>query len=148
MKRLIFIILLSLAAATAARAETIYVQGDVSGTWSADSVIVTGEARVPPDSTLIIEPGVKVLFQVACKFIVNSNATLFAVGTLYVPIRFDRLAEGTTWLGIRFQSASSASQLAYCHISHGDVSQMSGPDANGGGHLLLQQRHPNKEMPD
>lgn len=45
-----------------AMADVIYVSGDVSGVWTADTVLVTSEVRVPQDSTLIIEPGVKVLF--------------------------------------------------------------------------------------
>lgn len=61
-------------------ADTINVSGPVSGTWSADTVLVIGEVRVPPGETLAIMPGVEVLFEVYCKFIVDSMATLIAVG--------------------------------------------------------------------
>jgi len=130
MKRLIFLILLGLA--VAARADIIYVQGDVSGTWSADTVMVRGEVRVPPDSTLVIEPGVKVLFQVYCKLIVDSAATLRAVGTPADSIRFDVLSPNPTWHGIRFHSASDSCRLEYCLLTHGWASGLYSKDYNGG----------------
>ena len=42
-----------------AQADVIFVSGDVSGTWSADTVIVTAEVRIPPGEMLVIEPGRK-----------------------------------------------------------------------------------------
>jgi len=131
MKRLIFLGLLFLAAAVAARADIIYVQGDVSGTWAADTVMVTGEVRVPPDSTLVIEPGVSVLFQVWCKLIVDHGAVLSAEGTSSDSIRLDELTAGTHWKGIRFLNASDESKLVYCHLKHGMVTG-SGEDSKGG----------------
>jgi len=134
MKRLIRrggLILVGLAAAMAARADIIYVQGDVSGTWAADTVIVTAEVRVPPGQTLMIQPGVKVLFQVYCKFIVDNNATLLAVGTEQDSILFDELTPGTCWHGIRFLNASDSSRLARCHLTHGWATG-AGQDSRGG----------------
>lgn len=120
MKRfMVILISLALAIQFRAAADIIYVSGDVSGTWSADTVIVTGEVRVPPGETLVIEPGVKVLFQVYCKFIVDSAATLLAVGTQRDSIWFDELTPGTHWHGIRFLSASDISRLEYCQLRSG-----------------------------
>jgi len=131
MKRLILIALAGMAAALAAQADIIYVQGDVSGTWAADTVMVTGEVRVPPGQTLVIQPGVKVLFQVYCKFIVDSAATLRAVGTEADSIIFDEFIWGNHWHGIRFLSASNNSRLEYCRLAHGQALG-SGEDGKGG----------------
>ncbi|MFQ5869575.1 MAG: hypothetical protein ACE5JC_06710, partial [Candidatus Zixiibacteriota bacterium] len=59
-------------------ASGIEVSGDVWGTWSPvnNPYEVVGELRVPPESTLVIEPGVFVDFQGHYKFIVDSLATL------------------------------------------------------------------------
>jgi len=51
---LLLLALLSLAAP--AWASVIYVSGDQTGTWSADTVIVTSEVRVPPGQSLTILP--------------------------------------------------------------------------------------------
>ncbi|TKJ39929.1 hypothetical protein CEE37_09330 [candidate division LCP-89 bacterium B3_LCP] len=108
-------------------AETITVSGNVSGTWSADTVLVVGEVRVPQEQTLVIEPGVKVLFQVYCSIIVESNATLQAIGTVVDSISFDELTSGNSWSGIRFMSASDSCMLMYCYIANATNG------ANGGG---------------
>ncbi len=132
MKRLLpSIFLLILLSFNSLFAETITVSGDVSGTWSADTVLVTGEIRVPPGETLVIEPGAKVLFQTYCKFIVDSNATLQAIGTELDSILFDEFYPDTSWHGIRFLNASDSCWLEYCHLENG-YAQISGDDANGG----------------
>ena len=64
---LLTLALLSLS--TPAGATVIYVSGDQTGTWAADTVIVTGEVRVPPNEALTVEPGTQVLFQDLYKFI-------------------------------------------------------------------------------
>ncbi|MDD5088918.1 MAG: hypothetical protein PHI18_09005, partial [bacterium] len=69
--------------------QTITVCGDVSGTWSADTVLVTCEVRVPTGATPVIESGVKVLFWAYAKLIVDSGAVLYAVGTPTDSILFD-----------------------------------------------------------
>ncbi len=125
------LILMLIAAARTARADIIYVSGDQTGTWSADTVMVTGEVRVPPGETLVIEPGVKVLFQVYCKFIVDSAATLSAVGRMTMPIYFDDFIDGAKWHGIRFIHASAATRVEFCHFRHGYGSGSSS-DAYGG----------------
>jgi parallel beta-helix repeat protein len=128
---LLSFILAGLILAPITQATVIYVSGDVSGTWSADSVIVTAEVRVPPGQSLTIEPGVKVLFQVYRKFIVDSAATLIAVGTEVDSIRFDELTSGTRWRGLRFLNSSDDSRLEYCHLTHGYASGVA-PDYRGG----------------
>jgi len=131
---LLTLALLSLS--TPAGATVIYVSGDQTGTWAADTVIVTGEVRVPPNEALTVEPGTQVLFQDLYKFIVDQNATLTAVGTSTDSIRFDRLYLWVHWHGIHFQSASPNSQLEYCQILHGQTTAF--PDWSGGGIFCSQ----------
>jgi len=123
MKRILLIIIcLALFCPAMVLADVIYVSGDVSGIWSADTVFVTGEIIVPVGDTLIIEPGVEVLFQVNCEFTVDSAACLFAVGTETDSIRFDACIPGFNWHGIRFSYASDSSRLEYCWITDSDDS--------------------------
>ena len=133
MLRSLFLCLLSIFifCLVSIHAETIYVAGDVSGTWSADTVIVTNEIRIPPGATLTIQPGVEVLFFAYFKFIVD-QATLIAVGTENDSIRFDEYSPGgNNWKGIRFLYASASSRLEYCHLTNGWASG-GGEDSKGG----------------
>ncbi|MBD3232527.1 MAG: hypothetical protein GF315_02250, partial [candidate division Zixibacteria bacterium] len=59
----------------------IYVAGDVYGQWSADTVVVYNDIRVPQGESLIIDPGVEVIFAWAKQMIVDTSALLLAVGT-------------------------------------------------------------------
>ena len=121
MRRLLALVLVPLVLAVPLRADHITVSGDVSGTWSADTVLVTGEIRVPVNSTLTINPGTKVLFQTFCKFIVDAGATLLALGTPLDSIYFDEYNPGTGWHGIRFLAASPQTSLEYCSFRHGSA---------------------------
>ncbi len=114
-----------------AQADVIYVSGDVYGTWSADTVIVTAEVRIPPDSSLTIMPGVEVLFSVHCKLIVEG--TISAVGTVNDSIRFDEYSPpgGHRWHGIRFLNATDVCSLKYCNLTNGWANG-DGQDSNGG----------------
>jgi len=111
-----FILLLILLGFQTASAETILVNGNVYGMWTADTVLVQAELYVPPDSTLIITPGVEVLFIADCKLIVQTNATLWAVGTEQDPIRFDVLNIANYWHGIRFLYAQDSSRMEQLYL--------------------------------
>jgi len=99
----------------------IEVSGDVWGTWSPDNnpYDVVGELRVPPESTLVIEPGVFVNFKVHCKFIIDENAVLHAVGTEQDSILFTAENHAIGWRGIRFIHANDTSRLSYCRLEYG-----------------------------
>lgn len=108
------------------------VEGPVWGIWPGpDTVRINGEVWVPSDSTLVIEPGVVVLFEGHYKFIVQENATLRAVGEESDSIVFTTEDPATGWHGIRFLSASDSSQLSYCLIEYGKATR-SDEDAQGG----------------
>jgi hypothetical protein len=92
-----------------------------------------GKVTVPPESTLVIEPGVVVDFQGHYKLQVDSAATLLAVGTESDSIYFTTDDTATGWHGIRFMGASSNSQLSYCRLEYGKaVGRWPHPDAGGG----------------
>jgi hypothetical protein len=99
-------------------ADVQFVAGEVSGNWSADSVIVVDSVRVPAGETLTIMPGVEVLFTSYYKFEVVDGATLHAVGTESEPIRFVPFTNGDRSLGLDFINASSSSILDYVHIAN------------------------------
>ena len=65
----------------------IYVEGDVSGHWAADTVFVTGDIYLPPGESLEIMAGVRVEFQGYYGFTMQGNG-LDAVGTMESPIVF------------------------------------------------------------
>lgn len=132
MKKIILIsIYIGILGISVAWADYIFVSGDVSGTWSVDTVFVDSTVRIPPDQTLTIEPGVEVLFWVHCKFIVDIGATLYAVGTESNVILFDEYFPGNGWHGIRFINAAESSRLEYCHLTHG-LAPGYEEDAHGG----------------
>jgi len=129
--RILILVCLILLGFMPAFADVIYVSGPVSGVWSADSVLVIGEVWIPSESTLIIEPGVKVIFWVYCKFIVYNDAVLHAVGTDSDIISFDEHTPGNGWHGIRFINASDSSRIEYCHMQNGFTTG-NGEDGKGG----------------
>lgn len=115
-------------------ASAVDVSGDQWGTWIRENspYNVVGEIRVPPESTLAIEPGIVVNFQGHYKFIVDSLATLLAVGTETDSIYFTAADSAAGWHGIRFMAATSNSQVSYCRIEYGKAAW---PDHRGGGIL-------------
>ena len=112
-----------------ASASHIFVAGDVSGTWDADTVFVTKDILVPDQQSLTIEPGVLVIFQGYYLFEVAGS--IHAQGTHQEQIRFT--AEDTTgfhdlweaqggWRGLRFHHVSGtndSSVFAHCRFEFG-----------------------------
>ncbi len=114
------------------QASQIEVQGNVSGTWSADTVYVMDSICIPNNDTLIINPGVCILFNGHYKFVIFENAVLRAIGTENDYISFNELFPGNGWHSIRFIGASDSSRVEYCIIKHG-WAKGSGDDTYGGG---------------
>jgi len=113
------------------------VEGDVWGTWnmSNNPYNVIGEVRVPPGSTLSIDPGCIIVFQDHFKFIVDSNAVLNAIGTESDSILFTAQDTVMGWHGIRFYSSDSSSILDHCILEYGKAVGI-GLEENGGAVLL------------
>ena len=114
----VFVTATAIIFATGASADVMFVSGDVSGNWSADSVIVTDSVCVPAGQTLTIEPGVDVLFLDYYKFEVVDGATLHAVGIESDSIRFIPFTDGDRSLGLDFINASNSSILEHVHIAN------------------------------
>ncbi len=119
--RNLILLLLIVAVLFPAVASATDVEGDVWGTWTRENspYNVIGEVRVPPGSTLVIEPGVLVNFQGHYKFIVDSLATLLAVGTENDSIHFTADDPSTGWHGIRFIHGSANSRISYSILEYG-----------------------------
>jgi hypothetical protein len=109
------------------------VSGPVSGVWdqAGSPYYVVGDAWVPADDTLIIMPGVEVLFYATYKLSVLDNAILYAVGTKQDSILFSTPFHDEGWQGIRFLYANDLSQLSYCRLEYGRAVG-SGDDRSGG----------------
>ncbi|MDO9576911.1 MAG: YCF48-related protein [Candidatus Cloacimonadales bacterium] len=119
---------------------TIYVSGDVSGIWSADTVKVVGALTIPDGETLTIEPGTYVEFQGHYKF--NVQGQLLAIGTEQDSIIFT-VADTTGyynyshfgWHGIRFDNTpatNDSSKFYYCHFEYGKAIGAEYEDKQGG----------------
>jgi parallel beta-helix repeat protein len=129
---ILFLFALAIITAGFSQAETIYVSGDVSGVWSADTVMVTGEIRVLDGASLTINPGVQVRFTGWYKFIIQGE--LQAAGTAADTILFTRAfpTEESKWRGFRFDAADDSSVLEYCRIEYAKGTE-GFPDVRGGG---------------
>lgn len=130
--------------------QTIVPGGDVSGTWElANSpYIIQGGITIPNDSTLVIEPGVKVEFQGHYSLTVMGR--LLAIGTETDSILFtinDTIGfsnPDTTlggWYGIRFTDTpltNDSSKLVHCCLEYGKAF---GPvwHLNAGGAICILQ---------
>jgi predicted outer membrane repeat protein len=112
-----FVMILALALAASARADIIIVHGDVSGTWSADTVLVIDSIYVSAGNSLTIEPGVDVVFSQASYFRVHDGAILHAVGTETDSITFVPLNQGYNTMGLTFINSSDQSILEYCYFT-------------------------------
>ncbi|RJP79695.1 MAG: T9SS C-terminal target domain-containing protein [Candidatus Zixiibacteriota bacterium] len=116
-----------------AQADTLIPAGPVSGTWAASGspYLIQGEINVPSGQTLVIDPGVQVIFQGHYKFIVNG--LLQAIGTEQDSILFTAADTSGGWGGIRFIYAQDSNQLMYCKILFGKGTGIYFMDFLGGG---------------
>lgn len=91
--------------------------GDVSGTWYAANspYYIAGNIAVPSGDTLIIEPGVDVIFLGYYRLHVNGQ--LVADGTASDSIRFVPQDTTVGWRGL-YYALMSTQQLSYCGIEY------------------------------
>jgi len=130
-RSVLIITLLLLCQAGITSASQITVSGMVYNLWDADTVLVVGDIRIPPDNDLTILPGVKVLFDGPWQFQVQQDAKITAVGTPTQRITFKPLHEGDTWRGMRMEMCCGLSILDYCEFEHASVAG-TGDSASGG----------------
>jgi hypothetical protein len=125
------------------------VSGNVSGTWTAANspYLVTNNIGVPAGQTLVIQPGVQVVFQGFYRFGITGQ--LVAEGTAAQPISFSQ--QDTTgwwndqqmaggWRGIYFAplATTDSSRLVHCIIK--DVKHGLNGNANGYAALYIYGR--------
>lgn len=108
------------------KAQTIEVEGDVTGVWSYDTVKVTGNINLPAGASLFIEPGVVVEFQGFYRFTVDGS--LQAIGLPGTPIVFtvndttglhDMYAPSGGWAGISLAGGEENNAMGlfdHCHF--------------------------------
>jgi hypothetical protein len=122
--------------------------GNVSGTWSnANSpYFVSGDIQVEPNDTLIIDPGVKVIFVGHYGMTVGENACLTAIGTANNFIEFTALDKQTGWNGLRFIDSGKDDILRYCSINYSkksyDPATWQGYEDNSGGGVYCRISNP------
>lgn len=121
-------------------AQTVIPGGNVSGTWTATGspYLIEGEITVPSGDSLVVEPGVDVIFQGHYKLIVNG--WLVAEGTENDSVLFTAADTSEGWYGIRFINAPDSNILSYCIIEYGRALG-SGYNMNGGG-IYCQNSNP------
>ncbi|MCK5838288.1 MAG: T9SS type A sorting domain-containing protein [Bacteroidales bacterium] len=118
--------------------------GDVSGTWenSASPYMIEGEINIPLEMTLVIEPGVEIIFQGHYKF--NIYGLLRAEGTVADSILFSTNDHETGWHGLRFIDTDvndqDTSKVSFCIIEYGK-SYGTCPDNSGAG-IYIGHSHP------
>jgi hypothetical protein len=123
-------------------AQTSVPGGNVSGIWtsSGSPYNIEGEITIPSSDTLIIEPGVDVIFQGHYKLIVNG--WLLAEGTEEDSILFTAANTSEGWHGIRFIDAPDSSKLIFCHITNGYAIGISGGSDDEGGGIYCDSSNP------
>ncbi|MBW6499456.1 MAG: right-handed parallel beta-helix repeat-containing protein [Bacteroidales bacterium] len=131
------------------QAQTLEVEGEVMGSWNADTVKVTGNIFLPAGASLFIEAGVVVEFQGFYGFKVDGS--LQALGTAASPVIFtvndttglhNVNAPGGGWSGIHMVAESEEDNITaifdHCHfeyaktwqedsLPHGGAVYISGP---------------------
>jgi hypothetical protein len=115
--------------------------GNISGTWTlANSPYhINGEITIPNDSTLIIEPGVEVIFMGHFKF--NVQGSILSIGTEKDSIIFTADDHSTGWHGLKFDNTPSlndSSILEYCRFEYGKANTGSGDVNRCGGAIYAK----------
>ena len=123
--------------ATISFADTHIPGGDVSGIWTIDGspYIIDGEINIPINSTLIIEPGVQVLFSGHYKF--NIYGRILAMGTEEDTIVFTAQDTTTGWHSLRFIDTNTneqdSSKIVHCKLKYGKATGPWSSDNSKGG---------------
>src|ERR1035437_2582139 len=117
-----------------ALASTSIPAGNVNGTWTlaGSPYNIQGSIQIVNGDSLIIQPGVSVVFQGTYQLAVQGK--LKAIGTVNDTIVFTAANTTTGWLGIRFNntpSTNDTSRIIYCKIQYGKATGTSPYDCGG-----------------
>jgi predicted outer membrane repeat protein len=153
-----FLLLVPLIFAEPSLADHITVQGEVSGEWNTDTVLVTGDLAIPDGETLLIQPGTVVEFQGSFAFFVEGSiqASGFDKDSIFFRIAdttgfyTDTIPNGG-WQGIRFNHnriTNEPSVFYKCCFSYGKMVSMDLATGNGGAiyindydHVMIDECH-------
>ncbi len=115
--------------ASSSSASSIQVYGNVSGNWDTDTVQVVGDLLVPSDQFLVINPGVKVIFdgyyifevagQIQAHGLINDSISFFVLDTLGLS---SLESNKGSWGGFWFEptiSISDSSAFEFCKFDYG-----------------------------
>jgi hypothetical protein len=132
--------LAAILAGVAMHSQTIVPAGNISGTWTAEGspYLVMGETAIPDDSTLTIEPGVRVEWQGS--YCLSVQGRILALGTETDSIRFTAADTDTGWRSIQFKQtplANDTSRFVFCAFSYGKAHGVF-PDNCGGAICVLE----------
>ncbi len=140
MKKIIFLISMTLLFTSLLTAQTHIPAGNVNGTWNVagSPYIIDGEIQIISGDQLTIDPGVAVEFSGHYKFIIYGR--LLAEGITGNTITFSTQTPFTEWHGLRFidtnTNGQDGSKIVYCEIEDGKATGTS-PDYRGGGIYCL-----------
>ncbi len=117
-------ILALLIGAQITSAQHIIYGGPVEGVWSFDKspYVIKGSIYVDEFNSLIIEPGVDVIFETTDPFIINGS--IIAEGTISDTILFTTNLPERGWGGIRIETLGSlreSSILSFCKFEHANA---------------------------
>jgi predicted outer membrane repeat protein len=120
-----FILLLTVSV----NASSIQVSGNVSGNWDTDTVQVVGNLFVPSNQSLVIHPGVKVIFdgyyyfevagQINAIGLINDSISFFVADTLGLS---SLESNKGSWAGFWFEPGSTindSSTFEFCKFNYG-----------------------------
>jgi len=120
MKKNIFFMMLFVCVTYGVMSQTNIPGGIISGTWTlaGSPYHVQGDIQVSNNTTLTIEPGVRVIFQGYYKL--NVQGKLLAVGTQTDTIFFTAADTTNGWKGIRYVNTPDigSSEIKYCDIRY------------------------------
>lgn len=146
--KLIFLVIVFIAISLTTQASTIEVSGEVNGTWDVDTVMVLDNLIVPNNSTLIINPGVKVifsghyLFEVAGQVLAEgqeNNPIIFTVADTTGFYNF-QTNEGA-WNGFWFEHLSPDNDSSIFEHCNFEYAKAVGPDSTYwyGGAMFIKE---------
>jgi len=122
-------------------ATSLTVSGNASGTWSVDTVLVTGHLLVPAGEQLIIAPGTRIEFQSYFRLDVQGN--IVALGSITDSIRFtirdtsnfySQTSGRGGWSGIRLidvPAGVDSSLFRFCRFEFGKAAEDSANSYGG-----------------
>ena len=120
-------------------AQTYINGGDVNGIWTKSNspYYINGEISIPNHDTLVVEPGVKIIFMGHYKFIIRG--ILRANGTPQDTIVFTAQDHTVGWHGIRIiENYNDTTVLEYCKLEYGKANTGTGEEDRCGGALYYK----------